>query len=63
MWRDAPVGADMTILWQSFFITVDFSCLGCVQTCTPFSFDHFFAFFAFFDLFFDLYRWEDLDQP
>ena len=31
MWRDAPVGADMTILWQNFFTTVDFLCLGGLQ--------------------------------
>jgi hypothetical protein len=61
MWRDAPVGADMTILWQNFFASVDFSFVGGVQTYTPFNFDHFFA-LVFIDLFLDLYWWEDPDQ-
>ena len=43
MWRDTPVGADMTILWQNFFATVDFSFVGGVQTYTPFNVDNFFA--------------------
>jgi hypothetical protein len=43
MWRDAPVGADMTILWQNFFATFDVSFAGGVQKYTPFNIDHFFA--------------------
>jgi hypothetical protein len=43
MWRDAPVGADMTIQWQNFLATFDFSFAGGVQKYTPFNIDHFFA--------------------
>jgi hypothetical protein len=45
MWRDAPVGAGMTIQWQNFLATFDFefSFAGGVQKYTPFSIDHFFA--------------------
>jgi hypothetical protein len=43
MWRDAPVGADMTIQWQNLLATFDFSFAGGVQKYTPFNVDHFFA--------------------
>jgi hypothetical protein len=44
MWRDAPVGAGMTINWQDFLATFDFEIFfffkGCLQT-HPFTIDHF----------------------
>ena len=45
MWRDAPVGAGMTILWLSCFMADGYSgCFGDVQIHPLFSID-------FFDLF------------